>query len=149
MELHILNESDKSRYREEILALLRESDEDFLPPLSKRSSTRDNTFSESSTNKDGVLSYYKAMNQQHILAALDLGGVVGFVSFYENFTDGEQPNIYVSTLVVSKSKRGPETPIFLNENGNSFLSAVGFARRQSSKLELRRVRTYSIRPFCG
>ena len=106
MELKILTNEEKALYREDIIALLTESDEDFLPPLSKRGSPKDNSFSQNAKNPSGVLSYYTAMNAQPILAALADGSVLGFVSFSENYEGGEKPNIYISTLVVSKAARG-------------------------------------------
>ena len=106
MEFKFLSEAEKEYYREQIIALLLESDGDFLPPLSSRTSTKDSTFSSECANCSGVLSYYKAMNSQMILCATVDGSPVGFVSFYENYEGGEEPNIYVSTLVVAKSARG-------------------------------------------
>lgn len=106
MELKILSKAEKENFREEIIALLIESDEDFLPPLSSRGSTRDKTFSAEKANSGGVLSYYNAMNSQELLAATQEDRLVGFVSFYENYEGGKAPNIYVSTLVVAKSARG-------------------------------------------
>ena len=105
MELKILTQEEKTQYRGAILALLEESDEDFLPPLSRRRSTKDQTFSGEAA-AGGILSYYEAMNRQEILAAAIDGELLGFVSFYENFEGGEAPNIYVSTLVVAKAARG-------------------------------------------
>ena len=105
MELKILTQEEKTQYRGAILALLEESDEDFLPPLSRRRSTKDQTFSGEAA-VGGILSYYEAMNRQEILAAAIDGELLGFVSFYENFEGGEEPSLYVSTLVVAKAARG-------------------------------------------
>ena len=106
MEFKFLSEAEKEYYREQIIELLLESDGDFLPPLSSRGSTRDNSFSSANLRSDGVVSYYNSMNSQQILVAMAGGAVVGFVSFYENYAGGEEPNIYVSNLVVAKSARG-------------------------------------------
>ena len=106
MELKLLTEADKLAFREEILALLEESDEDFMPPLSKRGSPKDKSFSRGTANSNGVLTYYTEMNRQPILAAIDGGRVLGFVSYSENYDGGKLPNIYISTLVVSKAARG-------------------------------------------
>ena len=105
MELKILTQEEKTQYRGAILALLEESDEDFLPPLSCRRSTKDQTFSGDAVG-GGILSYYEAMNRQEILAAVADGELFGFVSFYEGFPEGDAPSIYVSTLVVAKAARG-------------------------------------------
>lgn len=106
MEFKFLSEAEKEYYREQIIVLLLESDGDFLPPLSSRGSTRDNSFSSDKLSSDGVVSYYNSMNSQQILVAMADDAVLGFVSFYENYEGGEEPNIYVSTLVVAKSARG-------------------------------------------
>ena len=98
MEFKFLSEAEKEYYREQIIELLLESDGDFLPPLSSRGSTRDSSFSSANLRSDGVISYYNSMNSQQILVAMAGGTVVGFVSFYENYAGGEEPNIYVSTL---------------------------------------------------
>ena len=58
------------------------------------------------SNSNGVISYYTEMNRQPILAAVIDDRIVGFVSFVENYEGGIAPNIYISTLVVSKASRG-------------------------------------------
>ena len=106
MELKILTDEEKDIYSRQIIDLLTESDDDFLPPLSKRGSPKDKSFSQDTKNSDGVISYYTEMNRQPILAAVIDDKIVGFVSFSENYDGGRIPNIYISTLVVSKASRG-------------------------------------------
>ena len=106
MEFRLLEKSDKQYYRDDIIELLLESDNDFVPPLSKRNSPRDKSFTDDSDSVDGILSYYKSMNREQILAAICEEKTIGIVSFWENYEDGQAPNIYVSTLVVAKSARG-------------------------------------------
>ena len=106
MEFRLLEESDKRYYRGDLINLLIESDNDFVPPLSKRNSPRDMSFSVDSEKSDGISSYYDSMSSGRILAAISCGRVVGFVAFWENYEGGATPNIYVSTLVVAKSARG-------------------------------------------
>lgn len=111
MEFKIFDESDKQIYSQDIIDMLRESDGDFVPPLSARGSTLDSDLTGAAVTHDGVLSYYKSMNEQKILGAVEEGELVAFVSFRENFTSeliGKDtlPNIYVSTLVMRPSARG-------------------------------------------
>ena len=106
MDFKIFDSYDKEYYRDRILELLEESDNDFQPPLSKRSSTKDQTFTQGNSCSNGILSYYTSMNSQMILGALDGDRLVGFVSFSENFEAAKTPNIYISTLVVAKAARG-------------------------------------------
>lgn len=106
MEIKILGEGEKEYYGNDILNLLVESDNEFVPPLSKRGTPKDKSFSLDRDTSDGILSYYKSMCREQILAAISDGKVIGFVSFWENFEDGETPNIYVSTLVVAQKQRG-------------------------------------------
>lgn len=106
MELKLLTEWEKLLHKDEIIGLLEESDNDFLPPLSKRGSPNDKSFLGENKNSNGVISYYTEMNRQSILAALSDGKVVGFVSFRENYQEGENSGIYISTLVVSEAARG-------------------------------------------
>jgi len=110
MEFRLFSEGDKKIYRREIIEMLRESDEDFVPPLSVRASTLDTDFKVKNTVKDGILSYYEKMNEQEILGAFSDGELLGIVSFRENFAlgaaDTKLPNIYVSTLVMKRSARG-------------------------------------------
>ena len=106
MKFRLLKESDKKYYQDDLISLLIESDDDFVPPLSKRSSTRDMTFSADCEKSDGISSYYNSMRNGQILAAVYEDKVIGFVAFFENYEGGSAPNIYVSTLVVAKSERG-------------------------------------------
>lgn len=111
MQFKILTSKDKEVLENDIIELLIESDNDFVPPLSNRSSTLDKSFSSVSNSKSGVISYYLKMKEQKILAAFDEEALIGFVSFIENFIsdeidESELPNIYVSTLVLSRKVRG-------------------------------------------
>ena len=110
MQIKELTFFEKELYADSIKALLKESDNDFLPPLSKRGSTLDKSFSQS-LNKNGILSYFEEMQKQEILGAFEEENLIGFVSYRLNFTsdiitEENLPNIYVSTLVLSKSARG-------------------------------------------
>ena len=111
MDFRILSEADKVIFEKEIVAMLVDSDKDFVPPLSARASTLDKGFTSVKENADGVYSYFFEMKKQKILGAFDNGDFIGFVSYRENFvsdeiSEKELPNIYLSTLVLSKKARG-------------------------------------------
>ena len=110
MDFRLLSEADKIIFEKEMIEMLIESDKDFVPPLSSRASTLDKGFS-ADKKSGGVESYFSEMRKQQILAAFDEGEFIGFVSYRENFIseeipEDELPNIYVSTLVLSKKSRG-------------------------------------------
>ena len=136
MELKFLTEADKPRYHEELLHLLRESDNDFLPPLSQRCSTSDQAFTQKAENADGVLSYYDSMCKQSILIALIENKVAGFVSFRENDACGKTPNIYVSTLVVAQWARGKGLTRVMYEHlfGDAFADRHAYTRTWSTNV---------------
>ena len=111
MQLVILDEAQKERYAKDILALLTLSDNDFLPPLSARTSTTQTALQPLKSNDDGITFYHKEMMQQEILGALDGDVLLGFVSYKHNFSNAcidEKyfPNVYLSTLVLHPSARG-------------------------------------------
>ena len=85
MEFRLFSEGDKKIYRREIIDMLRESDQDFVPPLSVRASTLDTDFKVKNPVTDGILSYYEKMNEQEIFSAFSDGELLGIVSFREKF----------------------------------------------------------------
>ena len=110
MKMKVLDAREKEIYAKEIVDLLTESDNDFVPPLSKRSSPLDKSFG-ASNGENGILSYFEEMKRQEILAVFEGKEMLGFVSYRHDFTSDiitkeELPNIYVSTLVLKKSARG-------------------------------------------
>ena len=110
MDFKMFSDEDKLVYRSDIIEMLRESDCDFTPPLSARTSTLDSAFGTQCT-EDGILSYYEAMNEQKIFGAFDGERLIAFVSFRENLvtkviSEDTLPNIYISTLVMRREARG-------------------------------------------
>ncbi|MBR5543565.1 MAG: GNAT family N-acetyltransferase [Oscillospiraceae bacterium] len=113
MRYKILDETGKESYREQILKMLSESDGEFVPPLSKRSSTTQKNFSgnTATVNGDGVETYAGEMLRQKVLVCVEEDKIIGLVSFKEDYTNecignDDLPNIYISTLLVSSSARG-------------------------------------------
>lgn len=111
MEIKILSKEQHEKYYDEILKLLIAGDEEFVPPLSARSSTTQAKFVGGERSKDGILSYFEEMKKQRILVATEEDKLIAFVSYKENFTNdkigvADLPNIYLSTLIVSPEGRG-------------------------------------------
>ena len=108
MDLIHLNDKEKDFYQNEMIEILTASDNDFVPPLSKRRSTLDKFFFVS--EKGSVALYFEEMKKQEIICAIDNGKILGFVSYRLDYApdeiDLDKPNIYVSTLVLSESARG-------------------------------------------
>ena len=111
MEIKILTPEVYGVYSDEILAMLYASNQDFVPPLSARSSTTQADLSAAISGKDGVLLYFNEMKKQRILVATEYDKLLGFVSYKENYTNTHiaedfRPNIYISTLIVKPDARG-------------------------------------------
>lgn len=110
MEFLMLSEKEKEIYNNDILKLLEISDNEFVPPLSKRySTTQQNLKSSENSGDGGVLNYHKQVIKQCILGAFEGNKLLGFVSFKENVVTDiikTTPNIYISTLVLHPDARG-------------------------------------------
>ncbi len=111
MEFRILTEKDKTLYKQTILDAMKESDNDFVPPLSARSSTTQKNLAGGKSSEQGLLSYCNEMLSQIVLGAFEGDNLLGFVSFKKNYTcdvivDCDSPNIYLSTLILKKEARG-------------------------------------------
>lgn len=109
MQFVILNDEQKEEYSNQILEMLTAGDNDFVPPLSARSSTTQTNLTGVKGSLDGVVSYFNEMMKQKIICSVSKGKVLGFVSFKENYvTDAfdKTPNIYLSTLILRPEARG-------------------------------------------
>ncbi|MBO7149976.1 MAG: hypothetical protein J6V71_03675 [Clostridia bacterium] len=111
MEFRILTENDKALYKQTIIDAMKESDNDFVPPLSARSSTTQKNLLGGGSSEQGLLSYCNEMLLQIVLGAFEEDELIGFVSFKENYVndvilDCDCPNIYLSTLILKKQARG-------------------------------------------
>ena len=93
----------------DLMELLTMCDNEFVPPLSARNSTIQNTFA--SSEKDVVpTQYYENVCSQSAFVALENGHLVAFMSIKENFVCEEillstHPNIYITTVIVHPSYR--------------------------------------------
>ena len=111
MEFKILTEYDKKVFSQTIIDMMKESDKDFVPPLSARNSTTQKSLTGGECSEQGLLSYFAEMNAQLILGAFENENLIGFVSFKENYTNDViksdfLPNIYLSTLILKREARG-------------------------------------------
>ena len=82
-------------------------DKEFIPPLSSRSSTTQQTLAGASGN--GIDSYFEEMKKQSFVLAFEDDKVAGFMSFRENYENDHLPkgeNLYASTCVVHPDFRG-------------------------------------------
>ena len=107
MEISILK--DNKKYKDRLYEMLKAADDEFVPPLSARSSTTQKNLAGGEKSEDGIKSYFDEMMQQKIMVAKENGKIIAFVSFRENHIIpeiSETPNIYLSTLSVSKEGRG-------------------------------------------
>lgn len=113
MFFFIMDEAQKKKYSNEILELVKLGDNDFVPPLSQRTSTvqSDLTGSNCGSKANGVLSYFNEMMDQTVLGIVSNETLMGFASFRENMissviTEADTPNIYLSTILIHPDARG-------------------------------------------
>lgn len=105
MELVEIDRVDEG-HEDAVRALLAACDEEFVPPLSARHSTRQANL-DGSEFHDGVDAYFDEMRRQPIILAVAGSELLGFLSYipgYElPFLDG--PSSYVSTVCVAPAHR--------------------------------------------
>jgi len=71
MEFLILDSIQKEKYFGEMQKMLIESDDEFVPPLSKRNSTTQKNLSSDTENVSGILGYFGQMKKQNFIIACD------------------------------------------------------------------------------
>lgn len=111
MEFILLSDAQKQEYRAQIFDMMLACDRDFVPPLSARFSTSDMQFSAKTGAKNGINAYFEDMMGEHMLAALEKGTLLGFVTFKRDLVQGPLnadtlPNLYICTLLLSPAARG-------------------------------------------
>ena len=102
MQFKVLTEEDKIKYQEDVINMMKRSDNDFVPPLSARTSTTQSDLTSKVGSEQGLLSYYSEMNKQQILGVFEEERLIAFVSYKENYSSKEVPeeslpNIYLSS----------------------------------------------------
>ena len=110
MEFKLLNAAEVERHRAAFLEMMREADSDFVPPLSQRFAPKDKSGEKEGT-ENGILRYFESMKKEQILAALEGGELLGFVTFVRDLSchcidKSTFPNLYIGTLIVRRAARG-------------------------------------------
>ena len=110
MEIRILEKEKQQSLYDDAYKMLQAADNEFIPPLSSRSSSTQQDFSARAKN-NSIEQYFRQLKNQRFAAAFEDGELVAFVSYKENYScteisAKELPNIYISTLVVSPKSRG-------------------------------------------
>ncbi len=110
MEIRILGRQEQQNIYTDAYEMLSAADNEFVPPLSSRSSSTQQDFSKSDKN-DSIEKYFEQLKSQRFAAVFESGELIAFVSYKEDYTcpeisAKELPNIYLSTLVVSPKARG-------------------------------------------
>lgn len=98
------------KYSEDIRELLKEADREFVPPLSSRIGTTQNTFGSSGEATDDIEPYFRNIKKQWAIIAVANGKVLGFMSLIPNhnipnISESFERNIYLSTIIVKKEFR--------------------------------------------
>ena len=111
MEIRILEKEEQQSIYDDAYKMLEAADNEFVPPLSSRSSSTQRNFSENLKSRDGIRQYFEQLKNQRFAVAYEDGALIAFVSYKENYSSAEihkkeLPNIYISTLIVSPSARG-------------------------------------------
>lgn len=111
MEIKLLSREEQERIHPQVLEMLTEADGDFVPPLSSRSSSVQQTFTGNTTQRGGVQDYFAELTRQRFAAVLEGETLVAFVSYKEDYIcehipPETLPNIYLTTLIVRPSFRG-------------------------------------------
>ena len=99
--------SIKEKYAEDIKALLREADSEFVPPLSSRSGTTQTELDTAAGKTGSIETYYKSISRQWAILAIANGRVLGFMSLIPNhnipnISEKKKKNVYLSTIIVSR-----------------------------------------------
>ena len=96
--------------KKDMFCILTECDQDFYPPLSARSSTKQLSWVSTSEVHDGVTAYYQVLLGQHNLFWKIQDEIAGFMSFIPHYTcqhlAAYDDVCYLTTLCLSHKFRG-------------------------------------------
>lgn len=96
-------------YEKSILEILVATEQEFVPPLSSRSSTTQKNLI-GSQNIHGIMEYYEQLLHQEFILAIEDETVMGFLTFIPNHSlsfEGKNYKCdYVTTIIVSSNFRG-------------------------------------------
>lgn len=110
MEFILFDEKQKEKHAKRLYEILSDSDEEFVPPLSKRSSTTQSVLNGQGKSH-GIDDYFAAMMMQEGLGIFIDGELCGYISFIKDYRNEEIagieiPNLYISTVILTPSCRG-------------------------------------------
>ncbi len=107
MEMKLFLRLEDPDLLQQVYHLLVLGDKEFIPPLSSRSSTTQQSLADAKGN--GIDSYFEEMKTQCFVLAMEGDTVGGFMSFRQNYENPHLPageNLYASTCVVHPDFRG-------------------------------------------
>ncbi len=107
MKMKLFEKLEDSNYLKQLYHLLELGDKEFIPPLSARGSTTQQTLGN--TVNTGIADYFNEMKQQCFVLALEGDNIAGFMSFKKDYSCDHVPagkNLYASTSVVHPDFRG-------------------------------------------
>jgi len=140
MKIRILDKQEQQNIYIDVYKLLEAADNEFIPPLSSRSSSTQQTLSNFAKRTDGIDQYFEQLKGQRFVVAFENKKLIGFVSYKENYScseipNSELPNIYITTLVVSPSERGKGvTKALYNKLFEEYMSVNIFTRTWSTNI---------------
>lgn len=112
MKIVFKDKLEDKNLSERILRMLTECSNEFVPPLSARSSTTQSDFSDASGSGEKVPYAYFDMikSQKALIAEDDDGAIMGFMSYKTDYTNSiiteeHLPDIYISTVIAGKNFR--------------------------------------------
>ena len=112
MELHYAEHLTDPHWLEELWRLLCLYDRDFVPPLSQRENTYQQTLTGGPA-EDGPHAYFQALREQSFLLAAEGDALLGFFSFRRDYLppsiahlrEARRLPLYVTTIVVDAPVR--------------------------------------------
>ena len=97
------------KYREDVWKLLKDADNEFVPPLSSREKTTQASLSPREGNAQGPVKYFEQMLGQSFVLALKDGRVNGFLTYIPAHELALQDQTircnYISTIIVEPASR--------------------------------------------
>ena len=111
MEFLLFESLYDTAYQLQVYELLKKCDQEFVPPLSQRTSTTQRVLGDSASDERGEpRSYFRQLCGQSAILAVEQGRVLGFMSYRERHVCEDVQDlvitIYVTTIIVDPPHRG-------------------------------------------
>lgn len=117
------------KYKNDVWEILSANDAEFLPPLSARYDTTQESLSGGKISAAGPKKYFESICCQNFIFAVEDGKVAGFLSYIPRYSvktaEGEENCAYVSTVIVRPEfrkrglTRGMYEELFKAESGKN------------------------------